>query len=67
VLIGQYHIQDEEFTAPEVFDVIDLLDLNGDGLMEMIVSSEYYEGAAASVFELSGNGVEEVLITGCGV
>jgi hypothetical protein len=35
--------------------------------MEVIVSSEYSEGAASSVFELSGDGVEEVLITGCGV
>jgi hypothetical protein len=67
VLIGQYHPADETFTAPEQFQVDDLLDLNGDGRLEVVVYSRYYEGAATSVLALDGGKVTEALVNGCGV
>jgi hypothetical protein len=65
-LIGQYHVQAEEFTAPEEFVLANLLDINGDGRFEIVVESHYYEGAAMSVFSDAGGSYGEVLITGCG-
>ncbi len=55
---------------PEVvsyrFDVMAVIDLNGDGVMEIVVQSEYYEGSAATVFTVEGLAVTQVLIAGCG-
>ncbi len=48
------------------FDVMAILDLNGDGVMEIVIQSEYYEGSAATVFTVEGLAVSQVLIEGCG-
>ena len=48
------------------FDVMAVLDLNGDGVMEIVVQSKYYEGTAATVFTVEGLTVKQVLIDGCG-
>ncbi len=48
------------------FDVMAVMDLNGDGAMEIVVQSEYYEGSAAAVFTVEGLVVKQVLIGGCG-
>lgn len=66
-LIGQYHVQDSTFSAPEEFRLIAVLDLNGDGTFEIISQGRYYEGGASSVMSLKGDQYREVLIEGCGV
>lgn len=43
-----------------------VLDLNGDGTMEIVVETSYYEGSGAAVFEVSGLEVKPVLEAGCG-
>lgn len=48
------------------FDVMAVMDLNGDGAMEIVIRSEYYEGSAAAVFTVAGLAVTQVLIEGCG-
>ncbi len=48
------------------FDVMAVMDLNGDGAMEIVIQSEYYEGSAATVFTVEGLAVTQVLIAGCG-
>ena len=48
------------------FDVMAVMDLNGDGVMEIVIQSEYYEGSAATVFTVEGPTVTQVLIDGCG-
>jgi hypothetical protein len=62
--------------APEGTDVtpvIDFLrfaavaDLNGDGTMEVVVDSTYYEGYAVAVYEAAASGLTKVLENGCGV
>ncbi len=47
-------------------DVVTVLDLNGDGTMEIVTSSEYYEGVAVAVLTVDGLDVKQVLIEGCG-
>ncbi|BAN02536.1 hypothetical protein [Ilumatobacter coccineus] len=52
-----------------VFDnyrVLDVADLNGDGLMEIVVHTWYYEGAGVDVYTYDGSSTTEVLSTGCG-
>jgi hypothetical protein len=48
------------------FDVVTILDLNGDGTMEIVTSSEYYEGVAVAVLTVDGLDIKQVLIEGCG-
>jgi hypothetical protein len=52
--------------TPYQYKVAALLDLNGDGKMEIIVHGNYYEGSWGTVFRLRGNRVENVFGCGCG-
>lgn len=56
-----------EFAAPLEFHIPGIFDLNGDGTMEIVLSSAYYEGASTGVYALRDGKVEVVLETGCGV
>lgn len=67
VLIEQYHPQASVFTAPEVFTIMDLLDLNGDGTLEIIMLARYYEGAFSAILANQNGEYREVLAAGCGV
>lgn len=62
-----YFPRPQEFVAPNSFLIAGILDLNGDGVMEVVVDSQYYEGAATLVYEIKGEDAEAVLGTGCGV
>jgi len=66
-LAAEYYPKAQEFAAPNEYTIVGLLDLNGDGRLEPIVDSQYYEGAATAAYEVTGATVKEVLITGCGV
>jgi hypothetical protein len=48
-------------------ELIDLLDLNGDGTLDIFASSQYYEGSSSYVYDLSGSRPEIVIGSGCGV
>jgi hypothetical protein len=66
-LLQNYYPQGCQFCAPEADKVMAVLDLNGDGVMEIITGLNYYEGGASIVYELSGAQVTEVLSWACGV
>lgn len=54
---------------PNVYEITGVADLNGDGKMEITVSSQYYEGASYGVYEIKGGKPVEVqeLSASCGV
>lgn len=55
--------------APDRYQITGIADLNGDGKMEIVLFSEYYEGEASGAFEMR-NGKPELikeLQIGCGV
>jgi hypothetical protein len=59
----------EDHWPPNVFAIDAVADLNGDGKMEIMVSSSYYEGGSNLVYEFSGGkplAVKE-LAAGCGL
>ncbi len=66
VLAEDVHKEAIEFSAPLKFTLGGVLDLNGDGTMEIVIHSAYYEGLSSSVLEVKGTKVEEVLSCGCG-
>jgi len=58
--------EDGPFPIIERYRVLDVADLNGDGLMEVVVHAWYYEGASVLVYTYDGSKLTEVLATGCG-
>lgn len=65
-LAADYYPQAQEFGAPNEYTIPAVLDLNGDGKLEIVVASQYYEGSATTVYAISGTTVTSVLEAGCG-
>lgn len=64
---AEYYPAPKEFNAPNQHDLVGVLDLNGDGRMELVLHETYYEGAATTVYAFDGGQVAQVLGAGCGV
>jgi hypothetical protein len=62
-----YASHDGSFDAPNVYKVTAVLDLDGDGKMEVVVDSQYYEGGATTIYRCNPKKVEELLSVACGV
>ncbi len=55
-----------EFAAPTKFTLRGVADLNGDGRLEVLIDSSYYEGGALAIYDINGPAVTNVLGVGCG-
>jgi hypothetical protein len=69
---GEFHPKayvrkDDSFDAPNVYTLVAVLDLDGDGKMEIVVNSSYYEGASTTIYRCKPNKVEKLLTVSCGV
>ena len=67
LLEGDFFPRSDEGATPNVYEASGILDLNGDGRMEVILNSRYYEGGGATVWELKRDRLEKVLEIFCGV
>ena len=54
------------FNAPNAYRVIAVLDLAGDGKMEIVIGSRYYEGEATTIYRYAPQKCEPLLSVGCG-
>jgi hypothetical protein len=56
----------DSFDAPNAYKVIATLDLDGDGKMEIVVGSSYYEGEEITIYRCDPKKVESLLSVSCG-
>ena len=66
LIAGEFYVKDES-SASNLFEIPGVLDLNGDGKLEVIVHSHYYEGAGTTIYDCSGGKCKAVLSVECGV
>ena len=66
-LAAEYYPSGIEFAAPNRHTLLAVADLNGDGRMEVVVDSKYYEGQSIYAYSFAGGQAEDVLSVGCGV
>ncbi len=58
--------EEGRFDAPNAYKVTATLDLDGDGKMEIIVGSHYYEGEMTTIYQCDPEKAQDVLSVGCG-
>jgi FG-GAP repeat len=58
--------EEGRFDAPNAYKVIATLDLDGDGKMEIVVGSHYYEGEETTIYWCDPKKVQALLSVACG-
>jgi hypothetical protein len=66
IVAGEVYPKRNESVAPNVYNIAAVLDLNGDGKLEGIVHSFYYEGGQTIIYRCQPNKIEAVLSVECG-
>lgn len=66
VVAGEVYAKSNESVAPNVYNLAAVLDLNGDGKLEVIVHSFYYEGGETTIYRCGPDKAEAVLSVTCG-
>ena len=64
---GEFYPEAKADSAPNKFEIAALLDLNGDGRIDIVLRSAYYEGDEISAYANQPSGVKKVLSVGCGL
>jgi hypothetical protein len=67
LLEREFYAQPQSFAAPNRFEILGCRDLDGDGTLEIIAHSAYYEGDAVTVWKFDGKSARVVLAAGWGV
>lgn len=65
-IVSEIYPKTKKFNAPSVHELVSVLDINGDGKMEIVMRGRYYEGDSMGVYEYRGGAVKNVLESGCG-
>ena len=66
VVAGEVYPKPDESVAANVYKISAVLDLNGDGKLEVIVHSFYYEGGQTTIYRCEPDKIEAALSVECG-
>lgn len=67
IVAGEFYPKANDDAASNTFEVTGLLDLDGDGTLEVVTRSTYYEGSGTEVWQLQKDKLMRVLAIDCGV
>src|SRR4051812_36799269 len=67
LVAGEFYPDAKSEMPANKFEVAALLDLNGDGKIDIVVRSRYYEGDEISVYEYKSSEFKKALSVGCGL
>jgi hypothetical protein len=65
-LVADYYLENQAPAAANRYSIAGILDLNGDGRMEIVVRGLRYEGTTDAVFEWDGANAQPALVHDCG-
>ena len=65
IVADVYSSGDGGMTFPRTYSIADFIDLNGDGVLEVVVQMTKWEGFGASVFQIDGQNVNQALTAEC--
>ncbi len=63
---GEVYAKADLNAAPNTYEIAGLLDLNGDGTLEVLIRSSYYEGGGMEVWQMQKGKLVQVLSIECG-
>jgi hypothetical protein len=66
IITGEYYPKAKKFTAPAEHRIIGVLDLNGDGSLEIVLSGRHYEGEWVDAYRVDGAKIIKLFSMGCG-
>jgi hypothetical protein len=66
MIAGEIYPAKKTFSAPNAYQILAVIDLDGDGKLEVVLESAYYEGGATTVYGFKGRKIEELLSVECG-
>ena len=63
---GEVYPKGDLNAAPNTYEIAGLLDLNGDGTLEVLIRTSYYEGGGMTVWQMQKGVLVQVLSIECG-
>jgi hypothetical protein len=66
IITGEFYPKAKKFNAPSAYRIIGGLDLNGDGVLEIVLSGRYYEGDWVEAYRVQGTQIIKLFNMGCG-
>jgi hypothetical protein len=66
LVAGEVYPKADASNAPNIYSIAAVLDLNGDGEVEVVVHSFYYEGGETIIYRCEPAKIEAVLSVACG-
>jgi hypothetical protein len=66
MIAGEIYPAKKSFSAPNIHRILSIIDLDGDGKMEVVLESAYYEGGGTTVYGFKSGKWVELLSATCG-